>query len=42
MLPFCDFIDILFKRVKYINNNNISNILAERDPIVKKDLIIKR
>jgi hypothetical protein len=35
ILPFCDFIDILFKRVKFLEKINISATLAERDPLIK-------
>ena len=35
ILPFCDFIDILFKRVKYLSKSNISLLLAEKDPLIK-------
>ena len=34
ILPLCDLIDILFKRVKYLDQTNISVNLAEKDPLV--------
>lgn len=41
-LPFCDLIDILFKRVKYLESSQLSETLYRHDPLVKKDIIKQR
>lgn len=42
ILPFCDIIDLLFKRVKYLEKSNLSNAISVNDPLVKEDLIKQR
>lgn len=42
LLPFCDFIDILFKRVQVLEGSNLSNMLIKNDPIVGTDFIKER
>ena len=41
-LPICDLIDILFKRVKYLESPELSETLRRRDPLVKTDIIKQR
>ena len=40
--PFMDFIDLLYKRVTYLERSNISTILFTNDPLIKDDIIKTR
>ena len=42
VLPFCDFIDLLFKRVKYLEGANISSEIVKNDPLIIQDIIKER
>ncbi len=42
LLPFCDFIDLLFKRVLLLEGRPTASDFARKDPLVKEDLIKKR
>jgi NAD(P)H-flavin reductase len=42
LLPFCDFIDLLFKRVLLLENNAMAEKCAAHDFVVREDLIKKR
>lgn len=42
ILPFCDFIDILFKRAKYLEGINIASNLADEDPLIKDNFVEKK
>ena len=42
ILPFCDFIDLLFKRVKVLESSNLTGMIVNKDPLVLEDLIKKR
>jgi len=42
LLPFVDLIDLLFKRVKYLEESNLSANLATNDPLVKEDIFKDR
>ena len=42
ILPFCDFIDLLFKRAKFLESPSLSNILAKNDPLVAQDFVKDR
>lgn len=42
LLPFCDLIDLLFKRVKMLTNPNASQHLVGLDSLTRKDLIKNR
>jgi hypothetical protein len=42
ILPFCDFIDLLFKRTKFLKSPSLSNSLSKNDPLVAKDFIKER
>jgi hypothetical protein len=34
LLPFCDLIDILFKRIRYLDSPKLSDTLKKRDPLI--------
>ena len=42
LFPFCDFIDILFKRVKILEKTSFEDMIKLQDPLVEKDLIRDR
>jgi hypothetical protein len=42
ILPFCDFIDLLFKRVKILEGTKHEDSLKIQDPLIEKDLIRDR
>lgn len=42
ILPFCDFIDLLFKRVKILESSNLTAMIANNDPLVVTDFIKQR
>lgn len=42
ILPFCDFIDLLFKRSKVLESSNLSGALIKNDPLVGNDFIKQR
>ena len=42
LLPFCDFIDLLFKRVLLLEDRPTASDFARKDPLVKEDLIKRR
>jgi hypothetical protein len=41
-LPFCDFIDILFKQVMILEGTKWEDTIKLQDPLVGKDLIRQR
>ena len=42
LLPFCDFIDLLFKRLLFLEGRPSGVEFAQKDPLVKEDLIKRR
>jgi len=42
ILPFCDFIDLLFKRSKVLDSHNLSGMLVKMDSLVGTDFIKQR
>ena len=34
ILPFCDFIDLLFKRSKVLESSNLTGMILSKDPLV--------
>ena len=42
LLPFCDFIDLLFKRFLLLEGMPSAAEFAKKDPLVREDLIKKR
>ncbi len=42
ILPFADFIDVLFKRVKVLENSPLSEYILSRDSLAGKNLIKNR
>lgn len=42
LLPFCDFIDLLFKRVILLEGKPSATEFARKDPLIQEDLIRRR